>query len=150
MQPNMAGVQMIKDKKLASPIKICKFIGDKDIPAQMTEERAQLQMEAPTNTMVTLRGDYHPILEASEGTTVKASKFKKREKSIHQKNKNNFKKLQSNLKKKQHKLVTNILSEALDYDDSKENQCTKNLTSEFNDILDNSVTINLNQLDVQP
>ena len=45
--------------------------------------------------------------------------------------------------------MTNILSD-LDYDEGKENQCTKNLTSEFNEILDNSVTINLNQLDVQP
>ena len=61
----------------------------------MTEERAFTQMGAPTNTIVTVRGEtQEKILEVSEGnTTVRAPKLKKRDKSIHQKNKNNFKRL---------------------------------------------------------
>lgn len=94
---------MIKDKKLASPVKCQNFLGDNndDIPQQMTEDQP-LNMVTHTcpggyhNTMVTDHwndGCSSPTGEAGDKLTQKQVRQM-------QKNQNNFLRHQSNLQKK--------------------------------------------------
>jgi hypothetical protein len=146
---------MIKDKrKLASPLISHHILGDdnEDIPLQMTEEQqVNIITTYPggcNNTLVTEPAQTQAWIGSGPSTIAPVTFEDMTSKQIKnlQKNKNNLEKLQmeSNLKMKQYKLVTEIISE-IEFDDQQPLN-TKNIQLDFNDtseVLDNSmVTLN--------